>query len=324
MFKYPSIEQFRHTVKDVENKECSKEITFNRTVKLHGSNAAVVLDIESGEVYAQSRNRIITPEDDNAGFAKYVEENKEELKGIIEKYTKYYGDDTNPSHVVIYGEWCGEGIQRGVAVNKLPKMFVVFDVRIVHNSNLEISFFEKSVEIINLSFQEPSISLYNIFKFDSRYITLNFANPVELQQELLKDVQDVELECPVAAHFGVFGVGEGYVYTSNCGKYKFKVKGEKHTVSKTKVMTAEESEAMSAVADFVIDTVTEVRLNQGIEYLKEMNLPIENKSLGEYIKWVVTDLLKEEGDLVEELKLNPKAVNKQVSKVARLFFQSQL
>jgi len=203
-------------------------------------------------------------------------------------------------------------------------MFVVFDVRIVHNSNLEISFFEKSVEIINLSFQEPSISLYNIFKFDSRYITLNFANPVELQQELLKDVQDVELECPVAAHFGVFGVGEGYVYTSNCGKYKFKVKGEKHTVSKTKVMTAEESEAMSAVADFVIDTVTEVRLNQGIEYLKEMNLPIENKSLGEYIKWVVTDLLKEEGDLVEELKLNPKAVNKQVSKVARLFFQSQL
>jgi len=114
MFKYPSIEQFRHTVKDVENKECSKEITFNRTVKLHGSNAAVVLDIESGEVYAQSRNRIITPEDDNAGFAKYVEENKEELKGIIEKYTKYYGDDTNPSHVVIYGEWCGEGIQRGV------------------------------------------------------------------------------------------------------------------------------------------------------------------------------------------------------------------
>jgi hypothetical protein len=66
------------------------------TEKLDGTNACVI--IYNGEVKAQSRKRIITPDNDNFGFAKWVEENKEGLKNTLG-----YGYH--------YGEWYGEGIQ---------------------------------------------------------------------------------------------------------------------------------------------------------------------------------------------------------------------
>lgn len=71
----------------------------NKTIteKLDGTNAAVV--IYNGQVTAQSRKRIITPEDDNYGFAKWVEKNADALKETLG-----YGYH--------YGEWYGEGIQK--------------------------------------------------------------------------------------------------------------------------------------------------------------------------------------------------------------------
>ena len=48
------------------------------TEKLDGTNAAVVVR-EDGTVYAQSRTRVITPGDDNFGFAYWVEQHAERL-----------------------------------------------------------------------------------------------------------------------------------------------------------------------------------------------------------------------------------------------------
>lgn len=67
------------------------------TEKLDGTNACIV--IQYGEVVAvQSRNRFITPEDDNYGFASWVFSNSEELLSLGEGYH--------------YGEWAGLGIQK--------------------------------------------------------------------------------------------------------------------------------------------------------------------------------------------------------------------
>ena len=67
------------------------------TEKIDGTNASI--KIENSEiVYAGSRNRIITPEDDNFGFAKWVEEKRDELVKL--------GDGVH------FGEWFGEGIQK--------------------------------------------------------------------------------------------------------------------------------------------------------------------------------------------------------------------
>lgn len=106
------------------------------TEKIDGTNAAVgVMRIQPGMekhpdlaspavtvvtldddsrwmVYAQSRKRIISPHDDNYGFARWVHENAETL-------TVDLGEGLN------FGEWWGSGIQRGYGIGS--KNFSVFN-----------------------------------------------------------------------------------------------------------------------------------------------------------------------------------------------------
>lgn len=74
-----------------------KDVTV--TEKIDGTNACVVIEADF-HVYAQSRKRVITPGDDNYGFAAWVEENRETL--VV---------DLGPGRH--FGEWWGRGIQRG-------------------------------------------------------------------------------------------------------------------------------------------------------------------------------------------------------------------
>lgn len=64
-------------------------------------------------VWAQSRNRLITPEKDNAGFAAWVKNN---AAGLVETLGEGYH----------YGEWYGQGIQRGYGLDH--KRFALFNV----------------------------------------------------------------------------------------------------------------------------------------------------------------------------------------------------
>ena len=85
------------------------------TEKLDGTNACIIVrkDAVSNYVNAQSRNRLITPEDDNYGFAKWVEANKDFLASTL-------GEGYH------YGEWWGQGIQRGYGLKE--KKFSLFNV----------------------------------------------------------------------------------------------------------------------------------------------------------------------------------------------------
>jgi hypothetical protein len=68
------------------------------TEKIDGTNAQVHISDDGGIVTAGSRTRWITPQDDNFGFAAWVEANRDELRKL------------GPgSH---FGEWWGAGIQR--------------------------------------------------------------------------------------------------------------------------------------------------------------------------------------------------------------------
>lgn len=80
------------------------------TEKLDGTNAQVTIT-EDGQFLTGSRNRWITPSDDNYGFSKWAHENREELTklGI-------------GSH---FGEWWGEGIQIGYGIK--GKRFSLFN-----------------------------------------------------------------------------------------------------------------------------------------------------------------------------------------------------
>lgn len=52
------------------------------TEKIDGTNAAIHVDGESGRVAAQSRRRLITPDDDNYGFAGWVRRNADDFDTI--------------------------------------------------------------------------------------------------------------------------------------------------------------------------------------------------------------------------------------------------
>jgi hypothetical protein len=157
--KYPSISQFRQVVKDIRNSAAyvgrnedntpiydpdmkMPVLTFTGTVKLNGTNAAVCKTFnKAGEsMWVQSRNRIITPENDNVGFAAYVKKHQDIFETMLNSVYKLHFDrnkDIQGDHTVyIFGEWCGEKIQSKVALNSLPRMFVIFDVKIASNDPL--------------------------------------------------------------------------------------------------------------------------------------------------------------------------------------------
>ncbi len=81
------------------------------TEKIDGTNAQVVVS-EDGTVLAGSRSRYVTPEQDNHGFARWVQEHADELRGL--------GEGRH------FGEWWGRGIQRGY--NQVEKKFSLFNV----------------------------------------------------------------------------------------------------------------------------------------------------------------------------------------------------
>lgn len=103
------------------------------TEKLDGTNAAVqihrveegaglsttrIVVADGGAVYAvaaQSRKRLITPEADNFGFARWVWDNAPALVRAL-------------GEGVHYGEWWGSGIQRGYGLPKGEKRFSLFNV----------------------------------------------------------------------------------------------------------------------------------------------------------------------------------------------------
>lgn len=87
------------------------------TEKIDGTNACInVHAVEGSEtiVVAQSRKRIITPEDDNFGFATWVSDNAQALVETL-------GAGRH------YGEWWGSGIQRNYGFTNGERFFSLFN-----------------------------------------------------------------------------------------------------------------------------------------------------------------------------------------------------
>lgn len=79
--------------------------------KIDGTNAAVGVT-EDGRVYAQSRTRIITPDSDNFGFARWVSQREADLRDFL-------------GVGLHFGEWWGNGIQR--TYGRAEKLFSLFN-----------------------------------------------------------------------------------------------------------------------------------------------------------------------------------------------------
>lgn len=97
------------------------------TEKIDGTNAQIFIWKDDGDtdfhgmapreryyIKAGSRSRWITPDDDNFGFAKWVDAHAEELITGL-------GEGRH------FGEWWGSGVQRGYGLTKGEKRFSLFN-----------------------------------------------------------------------------------------------------------------------------------------------------------------------------------------------------
>ena len=81
------------------------------TEKIDGTNGQIFIK-EDGTIFAGSRNRWVTPDNDNFGFAAWVADHKDELLTL------------GPGRH--FGEWWGLGIQRGYGLAE--KKFSLFNI----------------------------------------------------------------------------------------------------------------------------------------------------------------------------------------------------
>jgi len=320
---YSSIGQFRNAVKnvqlstayqrEVEGKHIKNPtIKFTGTVKAHGTNASIVISPE-GEQYAQSRTAVLSLSKDNAGFAAFAHSVKDTIAGM-RVAIELLNPDIEDKTIVIYGEWCGKGIQKGVGISEVDRFFMPFGVKVLEEKN--------NRWLTHLPMlTSPIKRIFDVREFGTFEILVDFEHPEEAQNTLVNITEQVEKQCHIAQFFGIAGIGEGVVWTSPDQEIKFKVKGEKHSNSKVKKLAEVDVEKLNSIKEFVDYAVTENRLKQ--MFLENVGTHPDRALLGKFIKAVSTDVVKEEPDTLVASGLSMKDVGSALSKKARNWFFEQ-
>lgn len=355
-----SIEQFRTVVKNVQfssqykgQDEDNKPI-YDKTAKAptllvkysektHGTNMGVSYNNKAG-FWVQSRNNMITPEEDNAGCAFAAHTNKDAWIKIIYDLSKEYSIDLDKEIITIYAEWAGGNIQKSANVSGIDKLAIIFDYFKVspleYNEDDKSEWFETCV-VESISNKTTCVwvdnSEYRIFNVNNipmatGFININFERPDLANNELIEIMERFEKNSPIAKFFGVpDNIGEGIVcsFFDNKGtKQNFKVKGEAHSNSKIKTLKAVDSEKEQNKIDFVNNhAIKGFRLEQAWQHC----FGIENEktepsmtAMGDFIRFIVNDTIKEESDLMIKAGLEPKEINSLISKVSRSWFIEKL
>ena len=348
--KFHSTGQFRNVVKNIKTSSQFKGIDeqgepiFDKnapapvidyigTVKTHGTNASIILS-EDGTISFHSKNNLLGYVDtqgefhldsDNAEFAQTMYRRMQGVIDVVDTTKELLGDKLK-FPLKISGEWVGQGIQKGVGVAFLPqKTFIIFGVK---NGDTDQTTKQGWLPLkLTQDVHSNDNHIYNVMQFTTYKITIDFNNPEYSQNILVENTNKVEEECPVAKALGVTEtlLGEGIVYQPVDAKYCwdsgnwFKVKGEKHSVSKVKTLAAVCPEKLESIQKFVDYAVTDNRLEQGLQ-----EVGLGQKLVGTFIGWVSRDINKEEGDVLEANSLSMKDIGKQVSTIARNFYLTKL
>lgn len=326
---WTEIESFynvRRTLAQVpELAQGNSTVTYRAKVKLHGTCACIAVD-SGGNVTAMSRTAVLTPTSDNAGFAKWVAARADHFM----KFAPSQGT------LAIFGEWCGPGIQKGVAVNDLKeKSFVIFAARILDHGDSD--FIAEPLALAD--FTHKTTGCYVLPWFNSgEEFTVNWNESAEALQPVIDrinaHVAHVEACDPwmMSVH-GVRGVGEGLVFYPISKEHRgyesfsnlcFKAKGEQHkVVAKTKPAQAEPTVARDAGA-FADMVVTPARLEQGCRAVNGGNFSFDPKNIGTFLAWISADITKETNAEREAAGLDLKTALKACTDKARAWYLAEM
>lgn len=349
--KFPSISQLRDVIKTVKsNREYQLQINpasglaemptleFRGTIKMHGTNAAIVAR-RDGDFWVQSRNRVITPLSDNAGFACFAFSVKQQFDDIIAKVRNARTIADN-QFVAVFGEWIGPGIQSGIGLNQLKtKHFVVFNIAVVTNGGDDYDYdWLKQNELTQIvrSSDRPT-TIKDVYEFPTKTIHLNLSKVDQtIVDQLMAHTIEVEQECPVAKMLGASAetgamTGEGLVW--HCvtpgyegRQYWFKVKGEKHSKSHVAALAVAPDSALGEKIKIVAAEVTPVwRLEQMMEETFDTlnGGEVVITRMGDFIRAVMADIVKEDLDVITSNKLELKQVGGDIARIARTFLMEK-
>lgn len=262
---------------------------------------------------------------DNAGSAFFVETNLSAFKNLFNNVIQVTNVNPHENTITIYGEWAGKGIQKNVAISNIEKSMFIFGVKITPHSKDEN---DKPVAYwVDSSYlKAPEHRIYNIEDYKTYSVEIDFNMPQLAQNKIIEMTLEVEEECPVGKAFGYEGIGEGLVfsYMTPEGKvYRFKSKGEKHSkASKVTTLKPVDDVKLNKIIDVVNKVCVSWRLDQALTAACDLlnGGTIDRKHLGNYIRLVIADIIKEESDTLSEAGLEPKDINSKVSEVARQYF----
>ena len=302
---WTSIENFHNVRRNMRLVDVADKIgviTYRAKVKLHGTNGGIAITTD-GDVHGFSRNAVLAQKSDNAGFYAWVQTQRDAWSALRRQ------DGT----LVIYGEWCGRGIQKGTAVNSLDRrIFAVFAARVVDDMNNDIEFIIEPAALTALVSGIQDVHVIPWYE-GVRSIDIDMSAPGDVTEPALdvlnEHVLQVEACDPwISATFGIDGVGEGLVFypTSenhtdheHFSRLGFKAKGEKHRVLAQKKAVQANPPNVSGIASFVDLVITTARLEQGACEVAGGELTFDIKSMGNFLRWIAGDVTKETNAEIE-------------------------
>lgn len=360
---FGSIGKFGDVIKDVKHKasykgydEEKKEVIYDRfavmptlkvvaSEKIHGTNAAVCYSNPDG-FWVQSRKNIINSEKDNAGCAFVAEQNQESWMEIIKNLAEQHDIDLDNNIISVFFEWAGGNIQKNSACSGMDKLAIIFQHFKVSplepqtgddGKELSAYWLETKVEDalcegeIGIGFVDrPFSNIYNIMNFTTWEFDVDFSAPMLSQNKFIDLVlKTVEPDSPLAKQMGISGnIGEGVVCTLSYkgDVHKFKVKGEKHSASKVKTLKPVDNEKEQAKIDVAKKVTPAWRLEQMYNELFDVinGGKGDIRKMGDFLKAVNKDILKEDTDVIAEASLIPKDIFGHVNNISKNWFKEQL
>jgi hypothetical protein len=345
---FPEIEQFRHAVADVrhhaeyvgqgpdnqpqyDSTRLKPVLTFRGTTKLHGTNAGAAFNVLTGEVYGQSKERILSVEKDNFGFAAWLlaDETAQDRAQLRDAVLAAAGAVVDQQIIAcrVFGEWCGPKVNAKTAIGQLAQRWVIFSALVTLADGTE-KWFSAADIVAAWSGERRAGSLVQfIAEYPQWTIDIDFNDPEAILDELERLTLEVEAECPVAKALGLSGMGEGIVWTyydQLHGRLWFKTKGVKHKGTKNSRTVQIEPEVLASLDAFTEAVVTESRLEQGFELIRANHGTVNETHIGDFLKWVGQDVLKEESDTLEASGLERKQVMGRVNQRAKTWLMPRL
>lgn len=355
--KWPSIENFHNVYKSfhhVRDMQKTPKITYVAKPKLHGTNAAIQYDVRNDRILSQKRTGLITPEDDNLGFARWVDSNSGLLlDGFRRGYEEFVAKKPVIHNVVFHGEWVGPGIQKNTPLNQIPnKTFCVYAVEVVYEENdvkstneilYDPSYIMEGLEVLlGPDFEKLGIKIIPYARLDfNGFWVINFYDDKEKIQVVLDNINQLVKEneiCDawVKRTWGIEGPGEGFVFyplpsansewTNFVSKdflsaFMFKAKGEEHRVAKDKESTRIDPELLRKSSEFAEKFVTESRCLQAVDEGCKGEYNVSHT--GNFLKWLVSDIYKEAHDELEASGIEWKKVSQACASKGREWYMKK-